>query len=235
MSTKSVPVGQATTTPVEQAERATIDVETYVDENGYVQNAGFVLKKIPALEKGSMDGPKAIVLHRTDSKTLASPLQSFEKGIGTHFIVDKDGTVYQTASLLKKTHHVGKIKSRCYEGGACPADEAKLIKSWGWAPTKVHDHEKVKDYPSRYPMNEDSVGIEVVADHDGSKWEAPTAEQSKSIRHVISVLKAEYGVQDSDIYEHDKISYKTSGEGEGLYSIDAVGAASLVQPGKPVP
>lgn len=195
MSAKAIFVGQATTTPVEQTGRAAIDVETYVDENGYVQNAGFVLKKIPALEKGSMDGPKAIVLHRTDSKTLASPLQSFEKGIGTHFIVDKDGTVYQTAGLLKKTHHVGKIKSRCYESGTCSADEAKQIRSWGWAPAKVHDHEKAKAYPERYPMNEDSAGIEVVADHDSAKWEEPTAEQSKSIRDVVSVLNG--GVRDS--------------------------------------
>ncbi len=235
MNAGAVLVGQATTTPASQRERKTLSVGSYVDEDGYVQNAGFALRKIAALEKGGMDGPVAIVLHRTDSSNLQSPLQSFEKGIGTHFIVDKDGTVYQTASLLKRTHHVGRIKSRCMDSGSCSAEESKLIRSWGWAPGKVHDHEKKKSYPERYPMNADSVGIEVVADHDGSRWEAPTSAQSQAIAAVVTILKAEYGITDDDIYEHDKISYKTAGEGAGLYDVAPVEPASRVRPSGSVP
>lgn len=217
MSARVISVARATTSPVSQTQRRVVAVKVYVDEKGYVQNAGFVLKPIAALDKGAMDGPKAVVLHRTDSRGLASPLQSFEGGIGTHFIVDKDGCVYQTASLLRKTAHVGKIKSRCFEGGSCPVDEMKKIKSWGWAPAKVYAHEKSKDYPARYPMNEDSVGIETVADHDGTSWEAPTPAQASAIQSIIQILKGEYGLDNADIYEHDKISYKTPGEGAGLF------------------
>src|ERR1035437_8490823 len=32
---------------------------------------------------------------------------------GTHFLIDKDGTIYQTASVFQQTWHVGKLRSRC--------------------------------------------------------------------------------------------------------------------------
>lgn len=194
-----------------------VPLKAHIDGNGYIQNAKFVHKPIPALEKGAITGPKAIVLHRTDSSNLESSLQSFKKGVGTHFIVDKDGTVTQTASLLKKTSHVGKIKSRCYESGTCPADEKAKIKSWGWAPQKVHDHEKVKSYPARYPMNEDGIGIEVVAKNNNEVWEAATPAQLVSITTIVRILQNAYGLGEADIYEHDQISYKKPGEGADLY------------------
>lgn len=225
MTGRAIMVGQATTTPVSQGQRKVVPVKVYIDAKGYIQNAGFVIKPVASLEKGTIRGPRAVVLHRTDSRAIESPLKSFERGIGTHFIVDKDGTVYQTASLLKKTFHVGKIKSRCFEGGSCPIEEKKMLRSWGWAPDRIYDHEKVKAYPERYPMNEDSVGIETVADHDGKAWESVTPSQSVSIQSIIQILKHEYGLGNADIYEHDKISYKTPGEGAGLFDANAGGPA----------
>lgn len=210
--------GQSTTSPTSRSQRLVVQVPAYVDAKGYVQNAGFTLKPVPVLEKGLIDGPKAVVLHRTDSYTADSTLRSFQSGVGTHFLVAKDGVVTQTASLLKRTAHVGKIKSRAAESGN-PLSEAKLVKSWGWAPTRIYNHEKSKRYPDRYPMNVDSVGIETVAKHRGdSGWEAPTTEQLASVAAVVRVLKDAYSLEESDIYEHDSISYKTEGEGAGLYS-----------------
>ncbi|MEN1929675.1 N-acetylmuramoyl-L-alanine amidase [Luteimonas sp. MJ250] len=219
-------VGQSTTSQVDNTQRKEVEVEVYIGENGYVQNAGFTIKPIAALEKGKMDGPKAIVLHRTEGASVQSALDSAGTGIGTHFYVDKDGTVYQTASLLKHTYHVGKIKSRCMVDGTCPADETRQITGWGWSPSKVHNHEKVKAYPARYPMNTDSVGIETVSrcvkncgpkDKGVPEWEPPTAEQKSSIATIVGILKKEYGLTSADIHEHDLISYKTAGEGAGLY------------------
>lgn len=220
-------VGQSTTSPTSNLQRMTVRVRAYVDDKGYVQNAGFAFKPISALENGPIDGPKAIVLHRTDSYTVDSALRSFQSGIGTHFIVAKDGAVTQAASLLNRTAHVGKIKSRAAESGS-PAGEAALIKGWGWAPAKIYNHEKSKSYPDRYPMNQDSVGIETVAKHRGdSGWEAPTAEQSASIATIVRILKDTYGLGEDDIYEHDNISYKTDGEGAGLYSGDPVSSPGM--------
>ena len=219
-------VGQSTTSPADTTQRKEVEVEVYVGENGYVQNAGFTIKPIAALEKGTMDGPKAIVLHRTDGASVQSALDSAGTGVGTHFYVDKDGTVYQAASLLKRTYHVGKIKSRCMAEGTCPAAETRMITGWGWSPTRVHNHEKAKAYPDRYPKNADSVGIETVSrcikncapgDKGTPEWEPPTAEQKAAIASIVEILKKEYDLTNADIYEHDIISYKTEGEGAGLY------------------
>lgn len=191
----------------------------YIDDKGYVQNANFTHSPISALEKGKIEGPHAIILHRTESPSASSAITSFKNGVGTHFLVDKDGTVTQTASLLQHTYHIGKIKSKCYENKTCPIDEMKKIKGYGWSPQKVYDHEKDKDYPTRYPINLDSIGIEVVGQYNEStkKWDEATESQLKSIAKIVKLLKKEYSLTDDDIYEHDKISYKTAGEGAGLY------------------
>lgn len=112
----------------------------------------------------------------------------------------------------------------------------KKIKVWGFAPSKVYDHEKIKDYRARYPMNEDSIGIETVAKYmeatktTAAAWEAPTAEQSASISRIVGILKKNYGISETDIYEHDKISYKTPGEGAGLYGGDDEPVRSSIVP-----
>lgn len=216
---------QSTTSVTSHTQRKEVVLDVYVGENGYIQNAGYVIKPVAALEKGRIDGPKAIVLHRTDSTTADGTMQAFERGVGTHFLVGKDGTVFQAASLTRKTAHVGKIRSRCHIEGVCSLEETLLITGWGWAPARIHNHEKAKNYPQRYPMNEDSVGIETVAKFDQAteQWEAPTTEQSAAITRLIAILKKEYGLSDADIYEHDRISYKQPGEGAGLYDGDVGG------------
>lgn len=52
------------------------------------------------------------------------------------------------------------------------------------------------------------------------EWEPPTAEQKASIATNVGILKKEYALSDADIYEHDDISYKTEGEGAGLYDYE---------------
>ncbi|RDY69427.1 hypothetical protein DX912_01285 [Lysobacter soli] len=179
-----VPVGQSTTTPSSKTQRAEIELEIYIAANGYVQNAGFTQNPIPALETGNITGPLAIVLHRTVSTSAASTLSAFRRGIGTHFLIDKDGTTYQCASLLKKTAHVGPIRARCHIEGTCSPNELATFKDWE-SRMKCHDHEKGKRYPTRYPMNEDSVGIEVVAMYQEAtmQWDAATRHR-RSSRHL---------------------------------------------------
>ena len=65
--------------------------------------------------------------------------------MGAHFLIDTDGTIYQTASLDKKTQHVGKIRSRCYEEEICSEKETKIIKPIVNKPTPLYNYEKVKD------------------------------------------------------------------------------------------
>ncbi|MBW6101182.1 N-acetylmuramoyl-L-alanine amidase [Escherichia coli] len=42
----------------------------------------------------------AIILHRTDSSTINGTLASFSKGIGAHFIVEKDGNIYRSCKPI---------------------------------------------------------------------------------------------------------------------------------------
>jgi len=217
-----VEVGTSRTSRIDQTQRAELALPVYVGLNGYIQNAGFTQKPITALEHGALNGPVAVVMHRTDSYSSVSVFSSFEaSGIGTHFVVDKDGTVYQTASLLQRTFHIGKIKPRCRDENTCGPEEAAALRRMSFA--QINTHEMGKPYPTRYPANPDSVGIEVVAKHRDDGWEAPTANQRTSISLLVDILKNAYGLSNADIYEHDKISYKTEGEGAGLYDARPVG------------
>lgn len=214
-------VGQSITSPVSNTARKVVSVPVYVDDRGYVQNAGFMFKPIAALEHGRLQGPRAIVMHRTVSTTARSSLNAFARGIGTHFLIGKDGVVYQTASLLEKTYHVGPVRSRCFEESTCDAQERVAVEALERreAYRDIHNREKVKSYPERFPMNEDSVGIEVVAMYSEVTrlWDSPTSEQRESIAQLVRILQKQYSLTDADIYEHDRISRKTAGEGAGLY------------------
>lgn len=52
------------------------------------------------------------------------------------------------------------------------------------------------------------------------KWESATDSQKKSIEKLVDIIKNIYELEDRDVYEHDKISYKTEGEGADLYSVN---------------
>jgi len=221
-------VGDSVTSSPVFTSRKELALEPYVGSNGYVQNAGFQMHPIAALELGAITGPVAIVMHRTVSTSAESALSAFTRGIGTHFVIDKDGTTYQCADLRRRTAHVGPIRSRCFIEDTCPLVETTTFTGWT-SRMKCHDHEKVKRYPDRYPMNEDSVGIEVVAMYDATlgKWDAANPPQSLSIHFLVDFLKDEYGLSYADIYQHDEIAWKTAGEGADLYYVPNV---PIVQP-----
>ncbi|GAB7575697.1 hypothetical protein OkiPb00104_01980 [Escherichia coli] len=44
--------------------------------------------------------------------------------------------------------------------------------------------------------------------------------KKKSIEKLVDIIKNIYELEDRDVYEHDKISYKTEGEGADLYSVN---------------
>lgn len=117
-------------------------------------------------------------MHRPAGNSAHSALSAFKSGIGAHFIVDKDGSIFRTASIHKQVAHVGRIKSRCDQEGACSVQGQKVIDAMGWAPSGIHEHESRKTYPDRYPMNADRIGIEVVGNYDDKTrmWDTPTAE-----------------------------------------------------------
>jgi hypothetical protein len=197
-----------------------------IGQDGYLTAPGITRSAVPALERDPMTVVNGVVLHRTMSSTAAGTLshwRSETNPYGTHFLIDRDGTIHQTASLNSHTAHVGKIRSRGEVEGSLTADERRQLATARAEPgndySAVNRIESAKPYPQRYPTNRDSIGIEVVATYDERTrtWQAPTEQQSASIRRLVGILQQNYGLDNNDIYQHDVVSYKTHGEGAGLY------------------
>ncbi|TAA25793.1 peptidoglycan recognition family protein [Pseudoxanthomonas winnipegensis] len=209
-----------------------------VDKDGMLTAPEIRNARVTALEHGALTSPEAIVMHRTESSTAKSTLDGYNAGgqpAGAHFLIDKDGTIYQTASLDHQTWHVGKIRSRGAEEGTLIEPDKTWHAQTGFKPTAINSHENANPYPIRYPNNSDSIGIEVVGAYNATTktWDAPTAEQTASIHRLVGVLQQQYGLDNHDIYKHDTISYKTAGEGDGLYVPGAAAAGGVQQPAGP--
>jgi N-acetylmuramoyl-L-alanine amidase len=88
--------------------------------------------------------------------------------------------VYQTASLYKKTWHVGKLKARCLVEQRCTPVELAALKKFN--PTAENSQEKAKQVPDRYPSNDDSIGIELVGKVlANGMYETVTSDQNSSL------------------------------------------------------
>ena len=212
----------------------------YIDEEGYIQGAdikepildGINIKSklIAKIGNGKLNVINAIILHRTVSYTTKSVFNTWlgenASRVGAHFVIDKDGTIYQCLSIYTKAHHVGRIRSKALETNNFQDDEDK--KSVYNKKNNISDlsnYEFKKEYPLRFPGNMDSIGIEVVSMYiePTKQWEKATEAQLKSINLLIDILLICYkkhngcNLTSKDIYPHDKIAYKTDGEEGGLY------------------
>ncbi|KGD70386.1 hypothetical protein HA49_20910 [Tatumella morbirosei] len=87
----------------------------FVDKNGLV-DAERIIKRFSTIERGKLDKVNGIVVHQTGDSTAEISFNSYKHtgANGAHFLIDKDGNIYQTASVFKVTNHVGNIRSRCY-------------------------------------------------------------------------------------------------------------------------
>jgi N-acetyl-anhydromuramyl-L-alanine amidase AmpD len=186
-----------------------------IDKDGKVINKRVRLKIIPTIEKKPMNKVHGIIIHQTGGSTAKSAFNSYRAGrSGAHFLIDKDGTVYQTASLTKQTWHVGKLRSRCLAEMTCTPTELNLLKKFD--PSGTHRREMSKTIPDRYPSNQDSVGIEIVGqalpitepDPDKRTYETLTKEQSDSLKWLIQELRSSLKVPLTEIFRHPTVSYK---------------------------
>lgn len=198
---------------------------TVAIKDGKVIDGRIKLKLFANLEHGDLDQVDAIVLHQTGGDGAQSTLNSYKSqdANGAHFLIDKDGTIYQTALITKKVFHVGKIRSKCYEAKACsPEDQAAIKTIMGGKGTysskvkKLNTFEGKKSYPERYPNNEDAIGIEVASADIKGTYEDPTKEQQASVQWLVSVLLQAYNLKTSDIYTHPQVSYKEGSEARNV-------------------
>lgn len=133
----------------------------FVNRNGLVDAERIIVKIFSTIERGKMDKVNGIIVHQTGGSTAESAFNSYKHpgANGAHFLIDKDGTIYQTASVFRVTNHVGNIRSRCYMEKTCKPAEIATIKPFLHKYKQLSRLEQKKPYPNRYPANVDSLGI----------------------------------------------------------------------------
>ncbi|MFT5546046.1 MAG: N-acetyl-anhydromuramyl-L-alanine amidase AmpD [Rheinheimera aquimaris] len=193
-----------------------------VDKDGMLIDAKITLKRYTSIEHGNLSAVKAVVVHQTDAPTAQHTFNGYNAGgNGAHFLIAKNGDIYQTASTQKRCYHVGRlIKSKCLtlDKNSCDSAEMAVIlaKSWSNQIKALDAHERQKAYPARYPVNSDALGIEIVGKHlDDTQYEAVTPAQNTSLQWLLGELYSHFSLTKADIYRHPEVSYKNPGEAKG--------------------
>lgn len=190
----------------------------YIDMGGYIDHVRITRKIYPTLEHGPMNHVHGIVVHQTTAATIGSTFNAYQRpgANGAHFLIDKDGTIYQTASLMRVTYHVGEMQSRCLIEKKCPPTELKATSELNKSPMALHQHEKAKAWPDRFPNNSDAIGIALVGaatKKDGvTTFETVTDAQNTSLKWLVGELEATLGVSPTEVYRHPDVGRKTPDE-----------------------
>lgn len=194
-----------------------------IDKDGMVHSAAIRVRRFSALERAPMPLVNGVIVHQTGGATAQSTFNSYQQSIyGAHFLIDKDGTIYQTASLYRRTNHVGLLRSRCLVRHSCKPADLKVLPKAG--PRGENRREQRKDFPERFPANRDSIGIELVGEYnpnpefgkvrgaDEYVYVAVTEAQNISLRWLVAQLRSTLEVAAAEVYRHPAVSFKTSSE-----------------------
>lgn len=189
-----------------------------IDAKGRVLHPGVVWQPYLNLERGDLSHVSGIIVHQTDSSTAASTLNGYKTAkTGAHFLIDKDGTLYQTLSLLKRVNHVGKLRARCIAEHLCAPGEQRKIGLM--SPRTRNRYEMTKSPPARYPSNTDSIGIELVGKASPPPpgrtegiYEATTGQQNHTLKWLIGELVETLHVRLTEVFRHPVVSQKNNTE-----------------------
>ncbi|UDQ82748.1 N-acetylmuramoyl-L-alanine amidase (plasmid) [Erwinia rhapontici] len=191
----------------------------FVDKNGLVDATRISVKRFRTIERGDMDQVNGIVVHQTGGSTAESAFNSYQSAgaNGAHFLIDKEGKIYQTASLFKVTNHVGNIRSRCYMEKKCTPSEISTIRPFLNKYKKLSHLEQKKSYPERYPANFDSLGIEVVGkpvsgEGENAIYETVNDAQNSALKWLVYELSDTLKISMSEVFRHPEVSYKVKTE-----------------------
>ncbi|VWB33887.1 peptidoglycan recognition protein family protein [Burkholderia lata] len=191
-----------------------------IDSSGMVVTPRVVRARKIQIERGAMQRVSGIVVHQTGGSTAASALNSYQNAsaTGAHFLIEKDGTIYQTASLKKQTWHVGRIKARCVAEMRCTPVELQQLRRFD--PRGENQREMRKAVPERYPSNTDSIGVELVGEAlplnepnpDRRIYVAAPDAQNDSLRWLIHALSITLHVPMTEVFRHPVVSRKNRTE-----------------------
>ncbi len=124
-----------------------------IDKDGMLIDKKVTLRRFPNIEHGSLPGIHAIVVHQTDAPKAQNSFNSYKAGgNGAHFLIDKSGQIYQTASIHKRCYHVGRlIKSKCLTINKKSCNSSSMAKilamSWTRQIKALDANERAKSYP----------------------------------------------------------------------------------------
>jgi hypothetical protein len=245
---KTVATGTATTAKPTVVVQVSADLRVEPKDAELLGPASVVTQQITGhLEHGKRTATNAIVLHMTGGMG-DGVLGQYEKEKtpnGAHFMIMKSGEIIQTAKLDYQTRHVGNIRPKGYQPNGdnnshedkslLTADEIVVLRNskttFKEKLLELHHKQLKKPYGSdpkdkntRYPGNEDAIGIEFESLNDVKtkpktqatvKYEELTAKQITSGKVLVKFLKEYYKLTDADIYEHADISYKMQDEAHG--------------------
>lgn len=197
-----------------------------IDTDGMVHSALVEARRFTSLERGEMPVVNGIVVHQTGASTAQSTFYSYRNvTIGAHFLVDKDGKIYQTASLYQRANHVGLLRSRCLERHTCAPTDLKRLQIATLRQRSTMEHRKA--FPERFPSNSDSIGIELVGEYnrnpdfgkvrgaDEFLYVPVTDDQNGALRWLVNELRRTLNVAAAEVYRHPKVSHKTPTEAAG--------------------
>lgn len=192
-----------------------------IDGQGVITDGQIRNAIAPSIEHGPMTSVQGIIVHQTGGATAQSALDSYRRSSanGAHFLIDKDGTIYQTASVYRQTWHIGKLKSRCMMESRCSPAERELNARFN--PTAENRRENRKSVPDRFPSNQDSIGIELVGEAlprdasvpDAKKaFEPVTEEQKRSLKWLVQELSVSLNISTTEVFRHPTVSRKNPTE-----------------------
>lgn len=183
-----------------------------IDKDGMVTDPKVTASRATTIERGPMDKVNGIIVHQTGGATAESSLSSYKgaSANGAHFLIDKDGKIYQTASIYKQTWHVGKLQSRCLLEKTCSEVDTQALKKFN--PKRENDREMEKSVPERFPANVDSIGIEIVGKAVKDVYEAVNEEQNKSLAWLVAELTSTLKVPMTEVFRHPTVSRKNPTE-----------------------
>ncbi|WP_263140761.1 N-acetylmuramoyl-L-alanine amidase [Pseudomonas sp. RIT-PI-AD] len=194
-----------------------------LDAAGMIQDPRVRLARATTIERGDMTVVNGIIVHQTGGASASSSLNSYKTSVaGAHILIDKDGTIYQTASLYKRTNHVGRLRARCVVEHRCTPAETKALQSFN--PRAEHLREQAKAAPDRYPSNQDSIGIELVGETVPNpsfgrvagaaerNFVTVTDAQNASLKWLIGEISSTLRVPMMEVFRHPTVSRKTESE-----------------------
>lgn len=224
---RSPPKASATLTPIKTSDKP---IKFNVNKLGWIENQ-LVAPRLTELEFEPRPGAwRGIIVHQTMDEKKVAPTGLLKywntPGIkaGTHFLIDREGVVYQAVSFNWITYHTGSLRPRCRFATTDPVvrkgrpNKSDCNYAASLTPKQISDIEKEKKtVPDRYPSNYDSIGIEILSmrlsnDND-ARAEPVNAKQNVALKWLVNSLLMTFpSISRDEIWRHPVIGYKSPHE-----------------------